>query len=225
MAALLRATRCAALRAPQLAAPAAALQMAPAIAASPVLRLSRNMGAGAGSGGADLDIDYVKSSWDTVVTNVKKLTENPAASNQEIFERAGQVLFEKILGPPEDTATFEARCKMFTFKTDYDERIKDPHYKKHVSGVVETVNTAIDNLHDLAGLEKVLFDLGKRHNNYGVKNSHYTLVRDSLVYTLGVALGAPLSGKDAEQWTLVWGFVESNMKKGQASDASYSLEG
>ena len=77
--------------------------------------------------------------------------------------------------------------------------------------------------------EEVLFKLGKKHNFYGVKNSHYTLVRDSLVYTLGVALGegkpTPLSGKDAEQWTLVWGFVESNMKKGQASDASYSLEG
>ena len=67
--------------------------------------------------------------------------------------------------------------------------------------------------------EEVLFKLGKKHNFYG----------DSLVYTLGVALGegkpTPLSGKDAEQWTLVWGFVESNMKEGQASDASYSLEG
>ena len=198
--------------------------MAPAIAASPVLRLSRNMGAGAGSGGADLDIEYVKSSWGTVVTNVKTLTENPEASNQEIFELAGQVLFEKIL-EADDTAAFEAKCDMFKFKYDLDERIKDPHYKKHVSGVVETVNTAIDGLHDLAGLKSVLFNLGKRHNNYGVKNSHYALVKESLVYTLGVALGAPLSGKDAEQWTLVWDFVESNMKEGQLDGGEYSLEG
>merc|ERR1719223_964250 len=58
-----------------------------------------------------------------------------------------------------------------------EEMFKLPAFKKHASGVISLVNTAIGMLEpNLDGLIDVLKNLGRKHKVYGVLEAHYPVV-------------------------------------------------
>ncbi len=71
-----------------------------------------------------------------------------------------------------------------------DSLFADPKFKKHATGVVSTVDTAVGMLeNDLDPLVEILKKLGRKHKVYGVLPPHYDVVGQALVETLAAAMG------------------------------------
>jgi hemoglobin-like flavoprotein len=59
--------------------------------------------------------------------------------------------------------------------------------------------------------------LGRRHAGYGVRASHYELVRQALMAALGNALGVAFDEKTREAWVNAFGLVAESMQLGAAA--------
>jgi hemoglobin-like flavoprotein len=77
---------------------------------------------------------------------------------------------------------------MFRFTRDFElgseELFQSERFKKHATGVINTVNTAVNMLApDLDPLVEILHELGKKHAQYGALPAHYAVVGRALIDT------------------------------------------
>ena len=90
-----------------------------------------------------------------------------------------------------------------------------PSFKKHATGVISTVNTAVGMLEpDLSGLVAILTNLGKKHKAYGVEKAHYGLVGEALIGTLSDAMGEAFTAEVKAAWVETYGVISATMIAG-----------
>lgn len=70
--------------------------------------------------------------------------------------------------------------------------------------LIGMLSMAIGKLDNLAGLQLVLAELGKRHVGYGVTSQHYATVGAALIGTLGIALGDAFTTEVKTAWLAVY---------------------
>jgi hemoglobin-like flavoprotein len=76
------------------------------------------------------------------------------------------------------------------------------------------LTAAVKGLPRLDRLVPVLQDLGRRHADYGVIESHYETVGNALIWTLEKGLGPDFTPEVKEAWTTVYGVLAATMKAG-----------
>src|SRR5262245_5408093 len=76
------------------------------------------------------------------------------------------------------------------------------------------LTAAVKGLPRLDRLVPVLQDLGRRHADYGVIESHYETVGNALIWTLEKGLGPDFTPEVRAAWTTVYGVLAATMKAG-----------
>mgnify|MGYP001811944561 FL=1 len=74
------------------------------------------------------------------------------------------------------------------------------------------IGIAVDGLDKLDEIVPAVQDLGVRHLDYGVKNSHYDTVGEALLWTLGQGLGDAFTTEVMAAWTDVYTLLADTMK-------------
>lgn len=85
------------------------------------------------------------------------------------------------------------------------------------SKLITTLSSAVAGLDDIKSLNALLSDLGRRHADYGVSESHYETVGRALLLTLEVGLGKAGSQPVLDAWSRLYAHVAEQMKKGAGS--------
>ena len=78
--------------------------------------------------------------------------------------------------------------------------------------LMQMLGLAVKGLNQPERLVPVLEDLGRRHGTYGVKDEHYDVVGESLLWTLAKGLGDAFTLEVEEAWLEVYGLIASTMK-------------
>ena len=78
--------------------------------------------------------------------------------------------------------------------------------------LMEVIGLAVGSLDDLPKIVPTVQALGRRHAGYGVKDSHYAIVGDALLWTLGKGLGDAFSPVVKEAWTAAFTVLADTMK-------------
>ncbi len=78
------------------------------------------------------------------------------------------------------------------------------------------LNTAVKSLNDLDAIVPAVQDMGKRHVGYGVKDEHYDVVAEALLWTLGKGLGDDFTDEVKDAWVAVYTLVATVMKDAAA---------
>jgi len=74
------------------------------------------------------------------------------------------------------------------------------------------ISIAVEGLDNLDDIVPAIQDLGVKHLEYGVKNSQYDTVGESLLWTLGQGLGDAFTTEVMSAWTDVYDLLASTMK-------------
>eukprot|EP00980_Cylindrotheca_fusiformis_P006965 scaffold1469_cov119-Cylindrotheca_fusiformis.AAC.9 len=133
---------------------------------------------------------------------------------------AGDILFRRLFELNPDA------LGLFSFAKKYkagDEALyEDKRFRKHASGVIDTVTAAVSLIEEgnMELLVSVLQDLGARHAKYDLVKVHYDMVGESLLYTLEKALGDAFTPQVKEAWVQVYGIITEQMMRGAAVKSS-----
>lgn len=73
---------------------------------------------------------------------------------------------------------------------------------------------AVGTLDRMSVFEPSLEELGRRHNAYGVRETHYETVGNALILTLRKMLGAALTEKLEAAWIAAYTFIAGTMMCG-----------
>lgn len=85
--------------------------------------------------------------------------------------------------------------------------------------LIDTLALVIGNLTNPAGLAGMLERLGRRHSGYGVKNEHYAIVGEALVWSLQKTLGADFTPPLRDAWIALYGTAAAAMKRSSTAQA------
>ncbi|MEM7176308.1 MAG: globin family protein [Pseudomonadota bacterium] len=86
--------------------------------------------------------------------------------------------------------------------------------------LMQTLGTAVQNLHQVEKILPVVKDLGVKHLGYGVKDEHYDIVGGALLFTLEKGLGDDWNDELKTAWAETYGTVAGVMKEAAAEAAS-----
>ena len=86
--------------------------------------------------------------------------------------------------------------------------------------LLQTLNAAIGGLDNLEGLAPVLQDLGRRHADYGVSDSHYDSVGAALLWALEQGLGDDWTPEAKDAWTTAYGLIAETMRAAAEQQAA-----
>ena len=84
--------------------------------------------------------------------------------------------------------------------------------KEQGQKLTRMIGIAVDGLDKLDEIVPAVQDLGVRHLDYGVKNSHYDTVGEALLWTLGQGLGDAFTTEVMAAWTDVYTLLADTMK-------------
>lgn len=76
----------------------------------------------------------------------------------------------------------------------------------------QVIGFAVDSLDNPGVLLPAVKNLGDRHRHYGVQPSHYTVVGETLLWTLNKGLGEAFTPEVETAWTAVYGVLASTMR-------------
>ncbi|UFH53472.1 globin domain-containing protein [Spirosoma sp. KNUC1025] len=79
--------------------------------------------------------------------------------------------------------------------------------------LVDMLNFSVARIDQPDELTTVLKDLGKRHEQYGVKPEHYAAVGSALLWTLQSALGSNWTVEIASAWASFYQFLADGMQR------------
>ncbi len=83
--------------------------------------------------------------------------------------------------------------------------------------LMQVLAAAVRLLEKPETLVPVLEDLGRRHVHYGVRDEHYDVVGQALLWMLGEMLGTDFSPAAREAWTSLYTLVATTMKRAAAA--------
>jgi hemoglobin-like flavoprotein len=79
--------------------------------------------------------------------------------------------------------------------------------------LMATLSYVVDNLGGLDRLLPAVQSLGRRHAAYGVRNEHYAVVEDSLLWTLEQALGEAFTPAVRAAWATAYELLADTMRE------------
>jgi nitric oxide dioxygenase len=79
--------------------------------------------------------------------------------------------------------------------------------------LMRTLGVIVRGLDDFGMLVHVAAALAGRHVDYGVREEHYELAGDALLWALAESLGAELTPEIERAWTEVYGRISSTMTR------------
>jgi hemoglobin-like flavoprotein len=85
--------------------------------------------------------------------------------------------------------------------------------------LMKMIGVAVDNLDRLDEIVPAVQDLGVRHLDYGVKNSHYDTVGAALLWTLQQGLDEAYTPAVEQAWSDVYALLASTMKEAATAAA------
>ena len=83
--------------------------------------------------------------------------------------------------------------------------------KRQGAMLMQTLALAVKHLHEPREITEPLRALGRRHVGYGVKEAHYPLVGDALLWTLEQGLGEAFDAETREAWAAAYGLLAGVM--------------
>ena len=88
--------------------------------------------------------------------------------------------------------------------------------KEQGAKLMKMIGIAVNGLNNLDALVPAVQDLGVRHVDYGVKESHYDTVGSALLWTLGQGLGDDFTEDTKEAWTITYTTLATVMTEAAA---------
>ncbi|MGN6460570.1 MAG: globin family protein [Pseudolabrys sp.] len=85
--------------------------------------------------------------------------------------------------------------------------------------LIDMLALVIGNLKNPTGLIGMLEGLGRRHGGYGVKDEHYAIVGEALVWSLQKVLGADFTPVLRDAWVALYTVAADTMKRAAAPQA------
>lgn len=82
--------------------------------------------------------------------------------------------------------------------------------------LMQMLAVAVNGLDRLDELVPAVRQLGIRHARYGVKDQHYDIVAEALLWTLERGLGSDFTPAVKDAWTTVYGVLAATMKEAAA---------
>lgn len=82
------------------------------------------------------------------------------------------------------------------------------------------IGLAVGSLDRLPDLVPAVEDLGRRHAGYGVKDEHYDVVAEAVLWTLGQGLGDAFTPPVKEAWTSAYALLAGTMKEAAQRSAA-----
>ena len=103
-----------------------------------------------------------------------------------------------------------------------------PHTRQLFSGdiaeqgkkLMSILTTVVRGLQNLSALEETVWQLGRRHTLYNVKDEDYQPVAEALLWTLGQGLGDDFTEEVKAAWVEAYTILATVMQGG--SDSSYA---
>jgi hemoglobin-like flavoprotein len=101
----------------------------------------------------------------------------------------------------------------------------DPSLRTLFSGDIQTqgqklmsmINVAVNGLTRLDTIVTAVQQLGARHAGYGVRDEHYAVVGDALLWTLQQGLGDAFTPRSREAWSRAYGLLSGVMMQAAAA--------
>jgi hemoglobin-like flavoprotein len=113
--------------------------------------------------------------------------------------------FQELI-PMTDVAADLFYARLFqldpTLKALFRGNMKDQGRK-----LMKMLSVAVAALDDVDKILPAVADLGRRHVQYGVRQEHYEIVGEALLWTLEEGLGNQFTPKVKEAWTAVYTLV------------------
>src|SRR5262249_28262219 len=81
---------------------------------------------------------------------------------------------------------------------------------------IDMLASALESMEHLDNVVAVVWQLGKRHAGYGVKDAHYDIVRAALLHALSEEIGTSNSDATIEAWGELFDLMASAMKQAGA---------
>lgn len=177
---------------------------------------------------------YIATKFSTMPSspeNKKRIAESwvKMKEDPDYAIKNGRLLFKRIFSVRPELS------ELFSFSTNYnnnvldDEMYNDPKMRNHFALMFENIDAAVQ-LH-LNGRDDEFNDrlklIGKRHFGYGVRASHYSIVEESLVYTLETALGEEIFTPPVKAaWEKFFIMLSTSMMRGnsEAEDAEFTYK-
>ena len=78
--------------------------------------------------------------------------------------------------------------------------------------LMSTIALAVNSLEKMPELAPVVQDLGGRHAGYGVKDEHYDIIAEVLLWTLDKGLGSDFTPEVKDAWIAVYTTLADAMK-------------
>ncbi len=113
--------------------------------------------------------------------------------------------------PIADTAAEMFYTKLFSLDPSV-KRLFKGDMKAQGRKLMAMIGTAVGGLTNLPAIVPAVQELGRRHVKYGVKDSHYDIVGDALLWTLEQGLGDAFTPDVKAAWTAVYGVLATTMK-------------
>lgn len=107
--------------------------------------------------------------------------------------------FKKVV-PIADTAADIFYARLFETNPEVRPMFSDDMAKQK-KALMGTLAVAVGSLTDLESILPVVQELGVKHVGYGVKDEHYAVVGETLLYTLEKGLGDDWNPELKDSWT------------------------
>lgn len=118
--------------------------------------------------------------------------------------------------PISDTAADLFYGKLFELDSSLKELFPDDMVEQKKK-LMQTLAVCVNGLNDLGEIVPAVQALGKRHNDYKVKEEHYATVGAALLWTLEQGLGEDFTPETKSAWTTVYGVLAGTMKEAAAA--------
>ena len=83
---------------------------------------------------------------------------------------------------------------------------------------MDMLRVVVDSLDRLDHVVASVWQLGKRHAGYGVKDEHYDVVREALLSSLEEELGDSFSPETRQAWRSLYDLMATAMKRAAAEN-------
>jgi nitric oxide dioxygenase len=123
-----------------------------------------------------------------------------------------QSSFERVL-PVADAAGELLYGRIFTLAPEA-RMLFDDDIRPQARRTMAAVKVAVDGLGRLDDVAPFLVKLGARHVRYGVRPEHFTVVGESLLWTLEQGLGEAFTPSVRDAWVAAWNVIADAMLTG-----------
>lgn len=117
---------------------------------------------------------------------------------------------ELEIAPDQTAKVFYAR--LFAIAPDSAALFAAADMRAQREKLMLTLRHIVSNLSDQQMFSHELQELGRRHQAYGVRPEHYTVVGEALLYTLEAALGPAFSPPVRAAWSAAYQLIAEYMQ-------------